>query len=42
MLFVAISILAMPILAGYAYGRNHVNPDTEEGKIYYASKDKSA
>lgn len=34
-----LTLLSVPVLAivvGYMHGRNDINPDTPEGKIYYS------
>lgn len=30
------TVVVAPLLVGYAYGANHIDPNTPEGVIYYA------
>ena len=33
------SIILLPIVVGYVYGRKQVDPNTAHGKIYYSQGD---
>ena len=34
--FIALIIPVMSLTVGYLYGKDHVDPNTTEGKIYYS------
>lgn len=39
---VLILTVMMPLLFGYLYGFRHVDPNTAEGKLYYAKGETNA
>lgn len=39
MLLTLISIIVFPVLIGYLYGRNQIDPNTHKGRHYYAIAD---
>jgi hypothetical protein len=36
---IVILAFSMPVLIGWLYGRNDIDPDTAEGKAYYSSQE---
>lgn len=38
MIFAILSVVVMPLIAGYLYGMNSIDPYSYRGKIYYASE----